>query len=534
MFNLIKYFFYSIFFLFTTSLFSVCYASDRDDLYTKLADPAAQKRLLQITKTPESNNKVTLIHRGDLAKATIFNLLNKAKKSIEIIMPYWYADYSGQQIVDRLEKIAKKGIKIKFINDSVSNFNIRNFFNAPNDSIFTNNNNIETWNTPSWHEPWSYKLFSNHIHEKLLIIDGIYLLAGGMNFAEQYLSNGRNSWHDDDVLIEGPAALEARAYFYKLWNIAKFAKSRSRAFPRSKAKHQEIMQRIFIDNPKLREAPLNNKYRLPNSNFISKYQTLISYAQKVPKINITKNNKVKHGKPVRVIIENPLADRRLDKGKLKRYSRIFETIKYVSEKATTRAWFMTPYLSLTKNMEDLLIAGAKTKEIIVITNSFESLDMTKRWLMAGAYTSIKRLINNNVKVFLWNGHTAYEDLEKKHNCFIKRSAWPGSTLHSKIALFDDSVSFIGSHNFNTRSEKFNSESSVMIRSYSFAKKVKKIFTDAILTEDLMIKCNNKILKGPKTTSQVHSSDLKKIKRKISNFLFRDAIIQLAKRMKFAM
>ena len=28
-------------------------------------------------------------------------------------MPYWYADYSGQQIVDRLEKIAKKGIKIK-------------------------------------------------------------------------------------------------------------------------------------------------------------------------------------------------------------------------------------------------------------------------------------------------------------------------------------------------------------------------------------------------------------------------------------
>ncbi len=70
--------------------------------------------------------------------------------------------------------------------------------------------------------------FNHRWHEKYLIVDGRAAIVGGMNIADEYLRGGtgaratsnrisRPAWRDTDMLIEGPAAVDAYRNFAGNW-----------------------------------------------------------------------------------------------------------------------------------------------------------------------------------------------------------------------------------------------------------------------------------------------------------------------------
>ena len=106
-----------------------------------------------------------------------------------------------------------------------------------------------------------------------------------------------------------------------------------------------------------------------------------------------------------------------------------------------------------------------------------------------------------------------KDLEKKYSCKIPEKLWPGSTIHSKLAVFDDQVSKVSSHNFNLRSEKYNSEITALVEDKSFSKKVKNIFDKDISlgrTKKKSLSCGSFKLNYPPQTKLIKFSDIKQI------------------------
>ncbi|HEX2165482.1 MAG TPA: phospholipase D-like domain-containing protein, partial [Thermoanaerobaculia bacterium] len=69
------------------------------------------------------------------------------------------------------------------------------------------------WRRPGW--------VTRRLHDKLLVVDGRVLIAGGRNVESPYFGLGRQltrrDYVDADVEVEGEVAADARRYFLELW-----------------------------------------------------------------------------------------------------------------------------------------------------------------------------------------------------------------------------------------------------------------------------------------------------------------------------
>ena len=79
-----------------------------------------------------------------------------------------------------------------------------------------------------------------------------------------------------------------------------------------------------------------------------------------------------------------------------------------------------------------------------------------------------------------------------------------------MALFDNQVSMVSSHNFNLRSEKYNSEITALVEDKFFAKELAGIFNFAFSSESKNKKsliCDDLELNYPKMTKLIKYSDI---------------------------
>ena len=139
------------------------------------------------------------------------------------------------------------------------------------------------WNKLLCGEVWSAKVWKNRLHEKFLIADGQLLVMGGMNIGDDYLAEGRLSWHDDALILRGPAAVQAQSYYDKIWELGSIAHRRGRAFPRTIDKRHEIFQEAFYGRD-LMEDPLEMKYRTPGYSGLDKYRWMVPHIQQAAEI----------------------------------------------------------------------------------------------------------------------------------------------------------------------------------------------------------------------------------------------------------
>ncbi|RPH53901.1 hypothetical protein EHM82_07660, partial [bacterium] len=76
---------------------------------------------------------------------------------------------------------------------------------------------------------------TRRMHDKLVVVDGKALLAGGRNIESPYFGLGRQlrrrNYIDVDLQVEGDSAAEARRYFLALWESREVEEARSRATP---------------------------------------------------------------------------------------------------------------------------------------------------------------------------------------------------------------------------------------------------------------------------------------------------------------
>ena len=126
------------------------------------------------------HNKIKLIKGGSEYFTLLGEMIAKAKHSIYIRVYIWDDDATGTRIAEQLIKAAKNNVSIFIVCDGYASQCLSQEF-------------IKILRSHGIHfrffEPLlksSHFYFGRRMHEKVVVIDGLYAMVGGINFADRY------------------------------------------------------------------------------------------------------------------------------------------------------------------------------------------------------------------------------------------------------------------------------------------------------------------------------------------------------------
>jgi len=157
-----------------------------------------------------THNALELLVNGSEAYKAIFEAVDNAKTSIHINYFQFYNDRVGNLYADKLIAKARQGVKVRVMLDRVgSNKNIQALvekLKKGHVEVICNNGlrprvtSPETWLTPM-------------DHRKIVVIDGKVGFTGGINVADEYVTD----YHDVMVKIQGECVSHLQIEWMQRW-----------------------------------------------------------------------------------------------------------------------------------------------------------------------------------------------------------------------------------------------------------------------------------------------------------------------------
>lgn len=352
-------------------------------------------------------------------------------------------DHISMASLALLKDAAKRGVKVRILIDSMHNLMLRETMAAVllthlNDS--KSNIHIREYNQFSLLHPFRY---TKRMHDKGLIVDNKVLISGGRNVGNGYygLKNTDNQnltvFEDSDALvIESPAILQASKYFSDLWNskfvddvqLYDYSKNSLEStycyrndhdsscdYQRERRLKKVIAQEKALDA--LIEDYKND--RLPTKSALTNWNSL---AMEVKNVDYLFDDPTKQKRNLKKP-ENSIADQ------------LYRAIAK-AEKSVT---IVTPYFVVTPEQENLFATlQQKGVHVRIITNSVYSNDVPAAH---EGYVRTRNLaLKYDVKIWEYNGP---------------------DTLHAKLVLIDREYLYIGSFNWDYRSQNLNREVGIL-------------------------------------------------------------------------
>lgn len=139
-------------------------------------------------------------------------LIDSAKKRIWVSSWAFYDDETGKPFAQKLIAAKKRGIDVRVMVDGLTAK--QKFADEAAKSMESGGVQVMFW----LHKEKKY--FG--MHRKLMLVDSKTMVIGGMNFGDEYSHRGssdpKHHWRDTDMLVEGPAVLQAEKMFASAWN----------------------------------------------------------------------------------------------------------------------------------------------------------------------------------------------------------------------------------------------------------------------------------------------------------------------------
>ena len=246
---------------------------------------------------------------------------------------------------------------------------------------------------------------TRRMHDKLLVVDGAALLAGGRNIESPYFGLGRQlrrrNYIDVDLQVEGDSAAEARRYFLELWESREVKKARTRATPGEMAEAARELDRHKAWLDARIEAARNDPDRRP---------------AELAEVG-----------PVR-FLHDPVGRKGVDRGV---GHELLDLLDSARESVVIESPYLVPSKALQRGLARTLARGVRVR---ILTNSLATTD--NLWPQAGYAGHKKGLVRSGVELWEYAGPEC---------------------LHSKVAVIDGETVIVGSYNLDPRSEHLNTE-----------------------------------------------------------------------------
>ncbi len=395
------------------------------------------------TKEPQ---QMAIINTGALSLQKRLEMIEGAKRTIEVEFFIYNIDEAGRLFTQALVKKAREGVKVRVLIDYGWPIAKLDTFYA---TLLAENGVQVRYYNPSI----SFELFKGQFrsHRKGLVIDDNEGMTGGRNIADEYfdLSTDYN-FIDRDIYVRGTVARAIRESFERFWNSE------------------------MTKEPDFEKEPIASQYGVGiyGSQADDRFQEAKNrYDAGMKKAN---DYLLQNGKD-RQVLESLKGMATLNDGGVRLHtcndtifaadipgigskSRVlFQEIEAQLRGVRKSVYVESPYFVATKGgisyLKEYLSKGL---DINVYTNSLNSTDAI--YTTATFYPRVGELIQNGMKVFIYKGDSLYgQDFLTTE---IKQARWG---IHAKSAVLDEKTIMVGTFNVDPRSRNINAEMAVMCR-----------------------------------------------------------------------
>ncbi|MBV8633248.1 MAG: phospholipase D family protein [Burkholderiaceae bacterium] len=389
-------------------------------------------------------------------------LVRHARQSLDIQYYLLQNDMTGHALLRAVRDAAGRGVRVRILVDDLythkSDRMLLSLEAYPNIEVRLYNP-FPAGRSFSWSR-WVFALSDfarvNHrMHNKLLIADGAFAVAGGRNIADEYFfSSKEGNFVDFDLLVAGQAVPQLAAIFDRYWNSPRVYQLKQlepeRATPEAARAEFDAMSMDARDAfPPLApdKVDLVGFHGLGNDIATPPLKMLggsIEVFSDDPEKASGRSEKIEDPATVTSRVIRAIAD------------------------ARTEVVAASPYfVPGERGMRGLSAVREKNVRVEIITNSLASNDEP---FVTAAYAQYRvPLLKEGVDIY------ETDSSQLKHNKIIGAALRASiGRSHSKLIVIDQHLTFVGSMNLDFRSSRLNTELGMLVESPELAADVLKL------------------------------------------------------------
>jgi len=414
---------------------------------------------------------VALLDDGEASLVLRLHLIRSARRTVELQSFILGDDQSGRLVLAELVAAARRGVRVRVLLDQLFSLDDAGLVAALASAHV--NLELRVFN-PTFGELGTQPVefaagilccfvrFNQRMHEKLLLVDGRYGVTGGRNVDDRYFDlSDTFVYRDRDVLLVGPETAAMAEGFEADWH-------HESAVPAAGLRDVAVA----LERPA--GTPLDRRLAELGAR-------AGAIAQRAGDAGWVRGEFVERAFRVgRVSYFADLPDKLFSKAPVRNRAASDELAELLAG-AQERVTLETPYLVLSKRAQEVL-GDLRTRhpeiQMRVVTNSLAATDAF--YVYAISYKYKRRYLARfklDLHEFKPNPTALGEgtvEARGKPRIRIREPVpltRPGVRrgLHAKALVLDGRIAVIGSHNFDPRSERLNTENGLVVWDETFAR-----------------------------------------------------------------
>ncbi len=394
-------------------------------------------------------------------------LADHAKESVEVQYFIWSTDNIGILAAEALLRAAERGVRVRVIVDDL-------LIDAPDKSLLALARHpkidIRIYNPQtSVGVPLHKRLLNvltdfrgvnQRMHDKTLVVDGKIAITGGRNMAAEYFDyNHEYNFRDRDVLLLGETVKEMRASFERFWNSDVSVKVED-LYGRLGA----MQKYVRVNDGEIQQIyGALHEYAKSPENFAPEVRAAIaatpeSFARVARSMRWSK---------VEFISDRPGKNEnqfRLDGG-----GQTASALGKLVQGARARVVIQSPYLVVSDSAIELFRQiTARGVTVRINTNSLASTDNLAAF--SGYRNQREELLKMGLQIYEYKP-TPEVQVKLMQRSPTATKKMPIFSLHAKTIVVDSKTVYVGTFNFDPRSENLNTEVGAIIHDEALARSV---------------------------------------------------------------
>lgn len=224
-----------------------------------------------------SRNRISLVQSGEDYFSLLLKLIDKANLTIHLQTYIYENDKTGRKVGDALKAAAKRGVSVYLHVDGYASQKLRGEFRHDLEKAGVHFKFFE----PLLKSRHFY--FGRRLHQKVVVIDGILSLVGGLNIGDRYNDlPHEKAWFDVALYAEGEVSYQLHLICNRMWRKRRKLRDKIRKedveeFCNSILKEERQMVRVRQNDWVKRKSEVWNTYRLMFANANATIIIMCSY-----------------------------------------------------------------------------------------------------------------------------------------------------------------------------------------------------------------------------------------------------------------